>query len=340
MRQVASALGRIAIGALIASCGTPASGPIHSGGDGGGSASSTAAAAATPTPKPAKTVLAPATPVATTFDGLEATTLTLGSDVAPIDVIAAFGSIWIADHHANAVSRIDPVAMKELARIKLPGGGTGPGWFAITPDAIWVTNQTGRGLSRIDPATNTSELRVGQWPTCGAPAFFEGVIYQASCDTDMIMAIDATSNAVTDLDAAGHTTVGVVDGELIASGPDGLSRFRPSDGSFAPIGGCCGFAVGYDDAAVWLLDDKAIHRVAIADGHAMLDLPVDGDAVVSVAGDHAWVTVNGGGVSEVAIATGTMTRILRPGRASVAREIDGELWVTSFDQSTITRVRL
>ena len=42
------------------------------------------------------------------------------------------------------------LAEKEVARIR---SGPGPGWFAVTDDAIWVTNQNAVGLSRIDPET-------------------------------------------------------------------------------------------------------------------------------------------------------------------------------------------
>ena len=59
--------------------------------------------------------------------GRAALRLSLGRDVAPIDLISAFDSIWIADIHANEVRRYDPTTMAEQARIPVSGGHSRPG---------------------------------------------------------------------------------------------------------------------------------------------------------------------------------------------------------------------
>ena len=79
-------------------------------------------------------------PVPTTLGTLSARSLSLGTDAAPIAVTEAFGSIWVANIHANEVRRYDPATMAEQARIDVPSAA----WFAVADGALWVTHQNGR----------------------------------------------------------------------------------------------------------------------------------------------------------------------------------------------------
>jgi DNA-binding beta-propeller fold protein YncE len=311
-----------------------------------GCAGATATAPAAP-PSAASTILptlaAPATPMpdptprTTEFDGLTATEIPLGHGAAPIDVAFAFGSIWVANHHAFTVSRIDPDSLTEVARLQV---GAGPGWFAITDDAVWVSSQMGHGLSRVDPATNSVQLGAGSWATCGAPVVLDGSIWQMACDAGQLMRIDPATNKSTDIGADGFSGVGLVGSTLIANGPDSLTQFDPASMTFKPIKGCCGFPVGFDDRSVWLAEDEVLHRIAVADGSVIADLPIGGEVAVTFAGPRAWVTQFGGEVFEVDLATSKVVRTLTVPRPAVARELDRALWVTSFDASVLWRIRL
>src|SRR5690349_5787922 len=110
-------------------------------------------------PIPSPTALAPLpSPRATTLDGLSAQVVRLGADAGPIDVVGAFGSIWVANIHSNDVNRLDGTTLAQQARVP---AGTGPAWFATTETGVWVTNQLGAGLALIDPATNSAVATVG-----------------------------------------------------------------------------------------------------------------------------------------------------------------------------------
>ncbi len=102
-----------------------------------------------------------ASPSATVLDGVTVTSIPLGVDAYPLDVVSAFGSIWVAEHRHDLVRRLDPSTLQTTAEI---GPIVGPGWFAVTPDAVWVTNQNGVGMSRLDPSTNTVAATVGDLP--------------------------------------------------------------------------------------------------------------------------------------------------------------------------------
>jgi hypothetical protein len=119
----------------------------------------------TPAPSPMETVPASTAQPLTLSTGQKALRIDLGANARPNDVIDAFGSIWIADAGANDVRRFDPATMREIARIEVPGAA----WFALADDALWVSQEAGTGLTRIDPATNLAGGHVGNVRPCGAP---------------------------------------------------------------------------------------------------------------------------------------------------------------------------
>ena len=102
----------ILVSILVASCGSSTS---------SASASGTPDKTRVPTPSPT----AEPTPFATEVAGLEATVLPLGADAAPIDILEAEGSVWVALHHGNAVALAEALdvllpqpATRMLTRIK------------------------------------------------------------------------------------------------------------------------------------------------------------------------------------------------------------------------------
>jgi hypothetical protein len=299
---------------------------------GGGTPATTsmpAAASALPTVAPDPT------PSVSTVDGVAVTTTSLGISIAPIDVVSAFGSLWVAAHHQNTVIRIDPATMEPIATIKV---ASGPGWFVTTNDAVWVSSQMARGLTRIDPATNTGDVRAGTWAACGAPVMAAGSIWQMACDSGQLMRIDPTSYQSIDITAADFTGVGLVGETLIATGPDGLYTVDTDKNRLKKrVAAPGGFAVGYDDTSVWIAAADGVHRVAIEDGSEIGLIPLSGDLTVTFAGDHGWLTVFGGMVHEIDLSTTSIARTLHLDGPAVAREIDDVVWVTSFDSNGLSR---
>jgi hypothetical protein len=288
----------------------------------------------TPQPSPA----AP-TPAAQVLGDRAALRLALGSDVAPIDVISAFDSIWIADIHANDVRRYDPATMREIARIPVSDG---PAWFVEADGALWVSTQLGSGLTRIDPATNTVVAQVGADPPCGAPFLLDGAIWQAACDGDAFLRIDPVRNTVAQrYEAEGHTFLVPVGDAFYTSGPDGLARWDPVSGAFTDLpsyAGPSGALPLSDGATLWVPGATSTLRVDPADGHTLASFPYLGVVAITFDGSSAYLTEGAKGVIEVDLATNDELGVVPIVDPWVARSVGEVLWVTDFNGSSLWRV--
>lgn len=291
--------------------------------------SSIASSGTSPTPRP------------TTLGSLSAARLFLGPDAGPIDVTQAFGSIWVANIHANDVRRYDPATMRELARIPVPGAA----WFGEADGALWVTGQTATGLSRIDPATNTVVAHVGDVPPCGAPIVWSGTIWQAACDGGVVLRIDPTRSAIVDsIPLENHIFLVLADDRLITVGSAGLARLDPQTRGYAPIGNpAAAFPefMASDGQSVWVKTSAGVLRIDPSDGRTVASIAAPEARAISFAGDHAWLSVRRKGVVAIDLATGREIRTIpvlpAPG---VPLEAGGVLWVTDFDSSILWRVQL
>jgi streptogramin lyase len=282
--------------------------------------------AASPTPLPQ--------PVDSTVDGVAVRTLQRGPLSAPIDVVVAFGSVWVANHHGDSVTRVDPTTMTIQATIKT---GTGPGWFAVADDAVWVSNQNSVGMTRVDPTTGDT-IKTGRWPTCGRSIVAFKAIWQPACDAHRVMRIDQTSFVSTDVPSPGQTSLVRVGSTLVSSGPGGLARLDPKTNSFAPIGGADpGWMMAFDGKTIWSSDERQVFRISPKDGTVVAALAISEAGAVAFHSGRAWVT-SASGLVEVDPATNAIVRTLPIGR-SVAVVVSGDaLWVTSYDANTLTRL--
>ena len=61
------------------------------------------------------------------------------------------GLLWVANHDAATVTRIDPASGKVVADIPVPSE---PHRVAYGAGAVWVSNWHDNSVSRIDPHTN------------------------------------------------------------------------------------------------------------------------------------------------------------------------------------------
>jgi sugar lactone lactonase YvrE len=307
----------------------------------GGSASPSPVLTPSPSPTPVATATVSPTPVPTTLNGLSAQRLSLGLDAGPIAVTEAFGSIWVADIRAGDVRRFEPATMRELARIPVPGAA----WFAIADSALWVTNQLGTGLTRIDPETNTVVAHVGDVPPCAAPVVAFDSIWQAACDAAVYLRIDPVRNVVVEtIPAQSHGFMVLAAGQLIVIGPDGLARLDPETGAFTAIPNPAAVGAEFfasDGITIWVKNNAGMARIDPADGRTIAGLSYPDAHATAFAGDHAWLTVTGLGVLEIDMATTKVTRTipLLPS-AGIPFEAGGALWVTDFDNSDLWRIEL
>jgi len=71
--------------------------------------------------------------------------------LGPLSLAAGGGSLWVANHDAQTVTRIDPEAGKVATHIRVPSE---PHRVAYGEGAAWVGNWHDDSVSRIDPKTN------------------------------------------------------------------------------------------------------------------------------------------------------------------------------------------
>jgi hypothetical protein len=299
----------------------------------------TPAASATPSEPPAPT------PEEVPLGDHAALRLHLGNGfepVDPIDVTFADGSIWTADIHANDVRRFDPASLELVAAIKVPSPAGGPAWFATTPAALWVSNQLGNGLTRIDPATNTVITTVGSGGTCGEPVVAFERVWQSICDSDTFLRIDATTNALETLPAEGHGFLVAAGDRFVTTDQDGLATLDPETLEFSPLPTTfrrLDALLGSDGETVWVLTDTGLVRVDPADGRSLVTFAYTNVTAVSFAGDHAWLSVGDVGLIEIDLATNQEVQTIPfPGSPLVPLEAAGALWVTDFDNSDLWRI--
>jgi len=309
------------------------------------SASASPSVSGSSAPEPSAILPTPApTPYATMAGDLPALVIPLGGDSAPIDVVDAFGSIWVANHHSDDVSRLDPETGAQLARINI-GPMSGPGWFAVTDDAIWVTRQNGAGVTRIDPETNAVvKAQIGAQETCWSPAVALGSVWYSACDSGLMVRIDIASNDSADVAADQLSPPLTVDDTLYAVASTGLVRLDPATRTFVPVVACqsCGRPIGFGAGTMWLSSPSAVTRVDLASGAVVGSLPFGGLTSVAFAGGSVWGAKDGGHeILEIDPATNEVIREVPVGPMTIkVLSAYGALWVTDFGSSEVWRITL
>ena len=84
--------------------------------------------------------------------------------MAPISLAPGDGSLWVANHDAHSITRIDLATDQVLANITVPSE---PHRIAYGEGAVWVANWHINSVTRIDPQTNQI---VGEPIPIGFPA--------------------------------------------------------------------------------------------------------------------------------------------------------------------------
>lgn len=298
------------------------------------------AATPLPTPSPTQTATPGPTPATVRLGDATALRLRLGSGTGPIDVIDAFGSIWVAEILRNEVIRLDAATMEVTGRVHVQG----PGWFVEADNALWVTNQLGGlGLSRIDPVTVTEVARIGDVPTCGHPVVAFGSVWFSACDADAYVRIDPSTNTVVKtIRASSRTFLELVAGRLVVIGPKGLATLDPTTYEFTPVPGAPGVGgslIGADDVAAWVRIDGEVRRIDPASGRTIAAFPYPDAAIMTAAEGHAVLTVNVVGIVDIDLATNTVARTIPlPSLSGLARSFDGVVWATDFDNHDLWRI--
>jgi streptogramin lyase len=308
----------------------------------GATPSAVPGASASPSAPPS--VRPPATPESMLLGDHPALRASLtGAD--PIDVELAFGSLWTAGIHGPDVRRFDPATLVEQARIPVPSPA-GPAWFVATDEELWVTNQLGSGLTRIDPATNSLVGTIGSGPTCGAPVVSLESIWQSYCDGSTFQRLDPVAKIVLDtFPAEGHSFLVALGDRLITSTSTGLAEMDPDSGDFTDLPGTIPgfrnlFGTGgtSDGTTVWVQTDAGVERINPNTGESVATFPyVDARSIAFIDG-RAWLTVRFVGAIEIDLATNTELQTVPLQSVDIPLEAAGVLYVTDFDNRALWRI--
>jgi virginiamycin B lyase len=181
------------------------------------------------------------------------------------------GSVWVTNHRAGSVSRIDPATNRVVTEIPVgPVGSGGPQLIMGTSRGIWVTVPNASAFVRIDPATNAAVARIPDGPTCASLAEGFGSIWgDGSCDTNVLVRVNAMSEAVSRIRLPSNHRVRWVttgfDSVWVTSHEQRLFRIDPTRnvvvGELTFEGSASGMRVVAGDGALWVGRAAAVVRV-------------------------------------------------------------------------------
>ncbi|HEY3141673.1 MAG TPA: Hsp70 family protein, partial [Acidimicrobiales bacterium] len=223
----------------------------------------------------------------------------------PIGVVVAEGSVWVARRAADEVVRLDPETGEELATI--PAAGK-PHDLSVGAGALWAAGSDGV-LTRIDPATNTSETALeGEVDLSGVAASADRVWVTYDANPGQVAVLDPT-------------TFEVLDSVSVHGDVDDLALA---------------------DSGVWVAqrDFGSVVRVDLENDSAV-EVAVDaGPAGIAADGDRVWVINN---------ESGTLTLIDGPSaevvdtievgdRPLTVVTTPGEVWVSLSGENALARI--
>ncbi len=170
------------------------------------------------------------------IDGSGAVKVTakLPTGSSPEGIVAAAGSIWVAEHHGGAVARIDPSTGHVVAEVKAGApGSSGPQGLAYGAGSLWVSVPNSSAVLRIDPTTNRVVARIpvgGPISPCGNFAVGKTSVWVTGClDDSWVARISLAENKVVRLiDMHARSIEPVAQGDtawfLVGRDPDTGSR--------------------------------------------------------------------------------------------------------------------
>jgi streptogramin lyase len=281
---------------------------------------------------------------------------------APVGIVAAFGSIWVASHRGTLVYRIDPASNRVIAKIDI--GQDSCGEPTVGDGRLFVGHcDDGDKVVVIDPHSNqvVASILGGAVTVTGRTAWVGSNSFdslsQVSSDTYRLIKTVHIANG------GGY-------GAVSGGGRLWLADINPTDGNYGghivgidPVTGRVlvamttpqvgttpwfTYAYGY----LWLkgIDDGRLLRVAPATRAMRMfilagfsHLSQFGDVFIDAAMGSLWMRTSDGTVSRVDPGTGEViaTYPADPaGGGGYPLVAFGSLWITNFGSDTVWRVRI
>jgi YVTN family beta-propeller protein len=263
-------------------------------------------------------------------------------------VAVGFGTVWVANHGDNSVSRIDPDTNRVVATVPV---GEGPARIVMGFASAWVAHDREDGLWRIDPQSNrTLAIRVGG-RTSGTPAVGLGGVWATIWDDSSLVRIDPITGTVAARVPvpAGPLGVQIAGSSLwVASSHRGrgtLSLVDPGEGKVVrsiPFGVMPWFQGPAAEGDVLWVADAYQGQVRRLDVRTLAVRTVVRDAPLPVAhlADGAlWVNASDGRILRVDPETGRVTATLTAGASPGGVAVGaGSVWVSGFTEGTLWRL--
>ena len=282
---------------------------------------------------------------------------------APDGLDAAFGSIWVTEHHNEAVQRIDPRTNAVVATISL---GQYPTEAIHGFGYEWVLDYGDRRLWRIDPNTNeATPFRIPNYgdgvPAAGLGSIWVSVDNGGATTPSHIEQLDPrTLRTVKTLPSCGVNCYLAVSGGRLWVGAGTNNTFRnydPATGAWRTVttqGRAIAPAIGPKVAYVTrdrnMMDfsNSSIVRIDTATGRTTGVVKMQGGATAVIDGTHIWIVDRGANdvvdghiylldpqTMKATPYTNLDITTDSPHGVIVA---DGSLWVSDFDGSNVYRI--
>jgi streptogramin lyase len=277
----------------------------------------------------------------------------------PMGEVSANGSVWVAEHNAGTVARVDPATNKVVARVSIPTGQ--PARFAVGPEGLWHLPYSDNTLQELDPATNAVSANItgiGEPDeNCCQPAVGAGSVWIPKAH-DGVYRVDAGSRRVVahiPIDNFFGSVFGL--GSLWGTSGGELFRLDPATNSIAAritvpglakIGldtGCCPM-LGLGLGAVWVGLGKKVARIDPSTNGVVAMVRVPGWVDFLAATDQAVWAVGEDPASMATLwridpATNKVTAALTlsPNDAGDIVAAAGSLWITFMRDNKLLRVR-
>ncbi len=229
------------------------------------------------------------------------------------------------------------------ASATIPTGGD-PDWMAVTPHAVWVSNDALKAVQRIDVATNrvSAIVHLTGEPCSGLAAAF-GSLWVPMCGAHHGLArIGLDANRLTAvLDAAPALSEGGVaassDSVWIVVENGTLARIDPSTNRIrqrisVPLGS---FNPFYASGAIWITSGErsVVTAIDAQTGRIIREIPVGlGPRFLTAGGGALWTLDQGDGtVSKIDLRTKALVKVIDAGIPGEGGEITygaGAVWAT------------
>lgn len=268
----------------------------------------------------------------------------------PDGVVAAYGSLWVADYGSGTVTRVDPLRRRVVATIRV---GAGPIAVVEAAGAVWVADYDGGSVARIDPRTD----RVN------ATAAVGGKVVAVAGGGGAVWAFDQSGGRAVPLDPATArpgtaVQLGVRSGFVTAAGgllwvpdflggSDTLLAFDPRARRVVRRVrvGAAPIQASFAGGTGWVSNtgDASLTRFSLRTGQVEASVPVTGGSLGPLLAEPraVWVSVYGGGrIARIDPQTNRVVARMRvgPQPQALARAGPG-LWVVESATGDVALLR-